>query len=148
MDFLECKSLFLRHEGTRKCIAAGELLNKNTRKKLLYFAVMTDNCLNSSAQFRYLENELLHNIEKDGTLASPVPEYQRNHNRWVVYKGLRDNAPAYQNKAVHRLEQTDAGSLRLYSMKKPVCAEPESGTTYVKRNKTCNEDIQKFTFGK
>ena len=56
-----------------------------------YFAVMTDNCLNSSAQFRYLNSELLHNTEKDGTLVSP--RFGANFkNRWSVYHGISDRS--------------------------------------------------------
>ena len=105
---------------------------------------MIDNCLNSSAQFSYLENELLHNIDKDETLVSPPVENYKH--RWAIYKGIRGFGLKYQSKSIHRLKQTDAGRLLLYNMKEPVCAEPQ--TTYVIRSKICNKTIQKFTFGK
>ena len=142
--FLECESLFLRHRKSGKCIAAGELVYKRKHVEP-YFAVMIDNCLKPSAQFRYLQNELLHNIDKDGTLVSPLAKHKIYERRWAIYKGIRGYGLKYQNSSIHRLKQTD-GRLLLYYMKKPVCAEPQ--TTYVIRNKTCNIKIQRFTFGK
>ena len=142
--FLECDSLFLRHGKSGKCIATGELVYQRKHAKP-YFAVMIDNCLNSSAQFRFLENELLHNIEKDGTLVCPWPDKSYKH-RWAIYKGLRGPGITYQSKSIHRLKQTDAGRLLLYNMANPVCAEPQ--TTYVIRKKACDKNIQRFTFGK
>ena len=106
---------------------------------------MIDNCLSSGAQFRYLENELLHNIDKDGTLVCPWPNQSYRH-RWAIYKGLRGSGITYQSKSIHRLKQTDAGRLLLYNMANPVCAEPQ--TTYVIGKKTCDKNIQRFTFGK
>ena len=111
-----------------------------------YFAVMIDNCLNSSAQFRYLENELLHNIDKDGTLVSPRSTDKSYKHRWAIYKGIHGSATTYQSNSIHRLKQTDDGRLLLYNIADPVCAEPQ--TTYVIREKVCDKNIQKFTFGK
>ena len=142
--FLECESLFLRHRETGKCIATGQLVYKAAHAKP-YFAVMIDNCLNSSAQFSYLETELLHNIDKDGTLVSPPAINKAYKHRWAIYKGIRGSGLTYQNNSIHRLKQTD-GRLLLYNMKEPVCAEPQ--TTYLIRNKMCDKNIQKFTFGK
>ena len=142
--FLECESLFLRHRKTGKCIAAGDLVYKVEHAKL-FFSIMTENCLKPIAQFRYLESELLHNIENNGTLVSPADNAAYKH-RWAIYKGIQSTGLAYQNSLIHRLKQTDAGRLLLYNMKEPVCAEPQ--TTYVIRNKTCNAKIQRFTFGK
>ena len=142
--FLECESLFLRHRKSGKCIATGELVYQKTHAKP-YFAVMIDNCLNSSAQFRFLENELLHNIDKDGTLVSPWSDKNYRH-RWAIFKGIHGFGITYQNRPIHRLKQTDAGRLLFYNMPHPVCAEPQ--TTYVIRKKTCDKNIQLFTFGK
>ena len=113
-----------------------------------YFAVMIDNCLDFSAQFRFLENEILHNIDKGGTLVSPRPteeNYEYKH-RWAIYKGIEDSGIKFQSDSSHRLKQTDAGRLLLYNRTDPVCAEPQ--TTYVIRNTTCDEKFQRFTFGK
>ena len=145
--FLECNSLFLRHRKSGKCIATGELVYQREHAKP-YFAVMIDNCLNSSAQFRFLENEIVHNIDKGGTLVSPRPtekNYEYKH-RWAIYKGIEDSGITYQSDTSHRLKQTDAGRLVFYNMPDPVCAEPQ--TTYVIRKKTCDKNIQRFTFGK
>ena len=65
--------------------------------------------------------------------------------RWAIYKGMRGSGLTYQNNSIHRLKQT-GGRLLLYNMTDPVCAEPN--TTYVIRNKTCDNNIQRFTFGK
>ena len=142
--FLECESLFLRHRETGKCIATGELVYEATHAEP-YFAVMIDNCLNNSAQFRYLETELLHSIDRDGTLVSPLATDRHYKRRWVIYRGIQTSGPIYQRSAIHRLKQTDAGRLLLYNMADPVCAEPR--TTYVIRNRICDKNIQRFTFG-
>jgi hypothetical protein len=106
---------------------------------------MTDNCLDSKAQFRYLDTELLHNIEKDGTLVSARNNAYYN-GRWAVYKGVTTAAISYQKSGTHRLKQTAAGSLFFYNRTDPVCAEPSS--KYLLRKTYCNTTQQKFTFGK
>ncbi|CAB4024291.1 ---NA---, partial [Paramuricea clavata] len=98
---------------------------------------MTNNCLNDKAQFRYLDSELLNNIETNGTLVySRNSEYSR---RWAVCKGVSSAA----NNPDYRLKQTNAGSLFLYNM--GVCAEPS--TKYVAMKPYCDTTEQKFTFG-
>ncbi len=104
---------------------------------------MTNNCLDDKAQFRYLDSELLHNIEKGGTLVSPL-NYKNYRSRWAVYKGVSSWGNEYQKRAEHRLKQTNAESLFLYKMN--VCAEPS--TRYVLTKRYCNTTEQKFTFGK
>ena len=116
----------------------------NPSKSKAYFAVMTYNCLNASAQFRYLDSALLHNIERDGTLASPPFKEYKSH--LAVYHGVSAFLKRYQNSALHLLKQTNAGSLLFYHKYQLVCAEPK--TTYINRNKKCNTKEQEFTFGK
>ena len=143
---LESENLFLRHNKSGKCITTGKLVYNNPDHAIPYFAVMTDNCLNSSAQFRYLETELLHNIDKDGTLASPLPANTFYNCSLAVYHGVSKNGLNYQKSLDHRLKQTDAGSLFFHNMRIPVCAAPE--TKFIKRSTTCDRKSQDFTFGK
>ena len=109
-----------------------------------YFVVMTDNCLNISAQFLYRDSELLHNIKTNGTLASITNPIWLG--RLSVYKAIEAAAIGHQNSPGYRLKQTDAGSLFFYDTSQNVCAEPS--TKYVLRNATCDTENQKFTFGK
>ena len=109
-----------------------------------YYVVMTGNCLDDKAQFRYLDSELLQHIETGGTLvSSPANTY---NSRWAVYKGISDSAMDYQTKGTHRLEQTTAGSLRFYQ--DGICAEPETVDNYIIRKTYCDKPEQEFTFGK
>jgi hypothetical protein len=140
-----CQNLFLRHTDSGKCITSSEELVFNDPKLAFsYFVVMTVNCLNVSAQFRYLDSELLHNIEKEGTLISST--HSLFLGRWSVYKGVAATGIQFQNNAGHRLKQTDSGSLFFYDTSRNVCAEPS--TKYVLRNATCDTENQKITFGK
>ena len=144
--FVDCRGLFLRHTQTGKCIAASdELVYNNKRHALPYYVVMTDNCLDKKAEFRYLDNQLLHNIVKDGTLVSPPNESYKS--RWAVYKGVATDARRYQQSAEHRLKPTAVGSLFFYNRNNPVCAEPDS-SNYVLRKTSCGTTKQEFTFGK
>ena len=140
--FVDCQGLFLRHTQTGKCIRRSEkLVYNNPSFGSPYYVVMTNNCLDDKAQFRYNNSELLQNIEKDSTLLSPPDaNYLR---RWAVYKGMSTVAKYYQISYKHRLKQTAAGSLRFYES--GVCAEPS--TRYV-MSKTCDKPKQKFTLGK
>ncbi|CAB3997379.1 receptor-type tyrosine- phosphatase epsilon-like isoform X2 [Paramuricea clavata] len=143
--FSDCQSLFLRHVDSGKCITASEeLVYDNPTYSFPYFVVMTDNCLNVSAQFRYLDSELLHNIEKEGTLMTSTTntDYQ---SRWAVYKGVSATAIRTQNRARYRLKQTDAGSLFFYYWSRKLCADPS--TKYVLKSAICDTEKQKFTFG-
>ncbi|CAB4036706.1 ---NA---, partial [Paramuricea clavata] len=105
---------------------------------------MIDNCLNVSAQFRYLDSALLHNIEKGGTLMF-FTDSRFNLRRLLVYKGVAIRTIEHQNSAELRLKQTDAGSLFFYNTSQNVCAKPSA--KYVLRNATCDTENQKFTFG-
>ena len=144
--YSECENLFLRHTKSGKCIATGKLVYSKPNHAKPYFAVMTDNCLNSSAQFRFVDNELLHNIKKDGTLISPLPSNTLYKSRLAVYHGVSRMALDYEKSDDHRLKQTDAGSLFFYNMMTPVCAAPK--TKFIKTNTTCDGESQDFTFGK
>ena len=143
--FVDYSGLFLRHTQTGKCIAASdELVYNSPFYSLPYFVKMIDNCLDEKAQFRYLDSELLHNIDKDGTLMSPRTSSYKS--RWAVYKGVAAGGRHYQQRAEHRLKQTAAGSLFFYSIDR-VCAEPDS-SNYVLRKTSCGTTKQIFTFGK
>ena len=139
--FIECDGLFLRHTASGNCITRSEgLVYDDPNWALPYFVVMTDNCLDHKAQFLYLNNtELLHNIEKGGTLMSePCKRYK---DRWAVYKAVDKVALKSQTNSRFYLKQTANGSLTQDN----ICAEPE--TQYVKR-RSCNWTNQHFTFGK
>ena len=100
---------------------------------------MTNDCLDHKAQFLYLNNtELLHNIEKGGTLMSDMGSYK---SRWAVYKGVSEKALTTQKGPKFNLKQTTRGSLTQDN----ICAEP--GTKYLIR-KSCGGTNQQFTFGK
>ena len=139
--FIECDGFFLRHTMSGKCISRSEkLVYDHPNWAFPYFVVMTDNCLDHKAQFLYLNNtELLHNIEKGGTLMSATGRYR---SRWAVYKGVSEKALAFQKSQKFYLKQTTHGSLTQDN----ICAEPE--IKYVKRRSYCNKTSQHFTFGK
>ena len=124
-----------------KCISRSEeLVYDYPNWAFPYFVVITDNCLDHKAQFLYLNNtELLHNIEKGGTLMSATGSYR---SRWAVYKGVNRKALAFQKSQTFYLKQTTHGSL----IQDNICAEPE--IRYVKRRSYCNKTSQHFTFGK
>ena len=141
--FVDCQGPFLRHTRTGKCITRSkELVYDDSSWAFPYYVVMTDDCLDNKAQFRYLDSELLHNIEKGGTLMSTSDS--RYKSRWVVYKGVSVGGKNSQKSADNHLKQTDAEYLSLYNIN--VCAEPS--TTYVMRRTYCDRANQKFTFGK
>ena len=139
--FIVCDGLFLRHTASGKCITRSEeLVYDNPNHAFPYFVVMTDNCLDHKAQFLYLNNtELLHNIEKGGTLMSEPGGSYKGH--WAVYKGVSTAALRAQKNPKFNLKQTTHGSLTQDN----ICAEP--GTTYLIR-KSCGGINQEFTFGK
>ena len=141
--FIDCQGLFLRHTESGKCITGSdELVYDDLDYALPYFVVMTDNCLDDKAQFLYLNNtELLHNIEKEGTLMSDkrIDPYKSG---WAVYKGISEGARKTQNNPKYNLEQTARGSLA----QDKICAKPE--IKYVKRSSDCDRANQQFTFGK
>ena len=136
----------MRHVETGKCIAASEeLVYNHPLYGLPYFVKMTDNCLDNKTEFRYLDSQLLHNIEKEGSLVSPTDI--RFKGRWAVYKGIATGGKYFQQKVEHRLKQTAAGSLTFYARNDTVCAEPDS-SNYLLRKTSCGTTQQNFTFGK
>ena len=152
MLFIDCYGLFLRHTESGKCITRSEeLVYKNAGYALPYFVVMTDNCLDVKAQFRYLNPELLQNIESGGMLMTAARITNTDYNkRWAVYKGVATKAKNTQNGKNHYLQQTNSRSLSLHNL--DVCAEPSinSKTSYVMRTaiSQCKETKHEFTFGK
>jgi hypothetical protein len=140
----DCGGLFLRHTQTGKCITPlEELVYDAPNDAIPYYVVLTDNCLNDTAQFRYLDKPLLFNIEKQGTLWSPGhPAYM---SRWWVYKGVHPSRISGAMSSLNYLKQTAAGSLFLYNW--DVCAQPNS-SNYILRETCGNTTEQEFTFGK
>lgn len=142
--FSDGQTLFIRDTDSGKCITrAEELPCANSSYALPYFVVMTDNCLNISAQFSYRDTELLKNIEKNGTMVSPSDKICQN--RPSVFKGVSHAAVDFQNKKEHSLKQTNDGTLLFYRMNASVCADVTPA--YVIRNTTCDTKKQRFTFG-
>ena len=141
--FIDCQGLFLRHTESGKCVTGSdELVYNDPDYSLPYFVVMTDNCLDDKAQFLYLNNtELLHNIEKEGTLISSS-DTRLYKSRWAVFKGIDKRALATQKNSKFNLKQTARGSLA----QDKICAQPE--IKYVKRSSDCDRANQQFTFGK
>ena len=140
----DCGGLFLRHTQTGKCITpSDELVYDAPNDAIPYYVVLTDNCLNDTAQFRYLDKPLLSNIEKQGTLWSPAnPAFK---SRWGVYNAVLPARIAVEMSSLNYLKQTAAGSLFLYN--RGVCAQPSS-SNYVLRATCGNTTEQVFTFGK
>ncbi len=97
------------------------MYNYNISHELPYYVVMTNNCLDDKAQFRYLDSELLQNIGTGGTMLSSSSD-KLYSNRIGVYKGISPSEIAFQNNLKHRLKQTPAGSLCFYQQS--LCAEP------------------------
>jgi hypothetical protein len=64
-----------------------------------------------------------------------------------VYKGVAPGGINYQRRDEHRLKQTAAGYLYLYSISMRAYAEPSETLQYLLR-KTSPNTRQKFTFGK
>ncbi|XP_028416881.1 uncharacterized protein LOC114541103 isoform X2 [Dendronephthya gigantea] len=144
MLFKDAETFFLRNSRTGKCISTGRFIySKNYGTP--YLTVMIDDCLNGKAQFRYLDSDLLQNINTRGTFVSSTDKEYRN--RLAVFKAKASAALRFQNSLEHRLKQTDAGSLYFYNMKDKVCAQPSSLSFYVERKTYCDTPEQKFTFG-
>jgi hypothetical protein len=126
---------------TGRCIKPEGLVYDYPKYSLPYWAVMTDNCLDVKAEFRF-DGEYLKNIHTDGTLAWYSESSYKG--RLSVYKGVSRQGIQAQHRADHHLKQTNAGSLRFYN--RGECALPS--TRYVKRTRTCDTAEQKISFGK
>ena len=144
--FAGCQSFFLRHTQFGNCIAAGSTITDGMTARR-YWAEMVSNCLNGSAQFRYLDTELLQNIKTRGTLASDSTN-TKFLNRLFIYVGKNPNGKNFQKSSVHRLKQTDAGSLFLYDSSVNSCAQPNGSYVDLKKDGCRDVTVQKFTFGK
>ncbi|CAB4005658.1 Venom prothrombin activator pseutarin-C non-catalytic subunit [Paramuricea clavata] len=144
--FKGCQSLFLRHSQSRKCIAAGiQISDSNNSRR--YWAEMVNNCLNVSAQFRrYLDTELLQNIKTGGTLASNLKK-PKLQNRLFIHNGKNPKGRNFQKSSVHRLKQTDAGSLFFYNSSVNSCAQPNDSHVDLKKDGCRDVTDQKFSFG-
>ena len=142
--FAGCQSLFLRHTQSGKCIAAGNQISDSNNARS-YWVEMVNNCLNVSAQFRYLDTELLQNIKTGGTLASNAKKEMKFLNRLFIYYGKNEQGKTFQGISDHHLKQTDAGSLFLYEA--DFCVQPTRSFVDLKKD-GCSDVEQNFTFGK
>ena len=147
---LDCQCLFVSHTKTGHCITVCEKpMNENLNDAFIYYVKLTENCLDGKAQFRYLDSQLLQNIEKNGTLVSPSAHY-KYFSRWCVYKGVSKKKRKYQYNVKHRLKQTAAGALLFYNREDPVCAVRQSSKKYLLRvlKHYCEKSADEFVFGK
>ena len=144
--FADCRSLFLRHAQSDRCIKTGSTYVYKNHWARPVFVVMTDNCLDVKAQFHYLDSELLQHIETGGTFFANA----NYNNRLVVYEGVSEGGISSQNNENNRLKQTTDGTLSFYKLN--ACAEPSKSSTpeiYVNKATSCGgKPEQNFTFGK
>lgn len=106
------------------------------------------NCLNVTAQFRYLRyEEVVHSIAGEGTLTFiSGNKYKR---RMLIYNATKH--PDYESDPIHRMKQKAAGSLFFYDISIDSCAQPDANGRYImQKSRGCDdtEEQQKFTFGK
>jgi hypothetical protein len=142
----DSQSVFLRHVQSGKCITAGGIVYDTKGWSSPYWAIMTANCLDVNAQFRYLDSEILYNIGKNGTFVS-ADKNKKYRNHLAIYKGQQSGGKKYQNNDIHRLKQTDTGTLYFYHEEK-ICAEVSKTDNKVKGVKSCGgKPEQNFTFG-
>ena len=147
--FVGCESFFLRHTKSGKCIAGGSSFeDKNKTYADLHWAEMVNNCLNSSAQFHYLDSGLVENIEKKGTLAANYKDSQVYKTRLFIFASKNKEGKGFQTKKRHHLKQTSSQSLVFPGKKAESCAQPNGAYVHMKNGGCQNIANQKFTFGK
>ncbi|XP_028399360.1 uncharacterized protein LOC114522810 [Dendronephthya gigantea] len=133
---------FLRHTKSGKCLAAKTPTFSHNSYGTRYWAEMVTNCLDDLALFRYLDNEVLHNIETEGNVVSDYPHY---NSRLLIYDGNNKRGRDYANSTKHRIKQTVGGSLYLYDVND--CVQPSVQYVDVKDTSCTEEAAQKITFG-
>jgi hypothetical protein len=144
--FIDCRSLFLRHVNSGKCITnSGVLVYNSPSHAKPYYVVMTDNCLDVNAQFYYYKNtETLRNTNTGGTFAATTSSAYNN--RLFVYVPISTYAIGYVKRLEHSLKLSADGSLYFY--RKSECGEPLSNNYVNRVTSSCGTPNQKFTFGK
>ncbi|XP_028399530.1 uncharacterized protein LOC114522942 [Dendronephthya gigantea] len=133
---------FLRHTQSEKCLAAETPTFRNNEYGTRYWIEMVTNCLSDFALFRYLDNEVLHNIETEGNVVS---EYGLYSNRLFIYDGKNKVGRNFANSTKHRMKQTTGGSLYLYNVDD--CVQPSVQYVDVKGTSCTGVAAQKITFG-
>ncbi|XP_028402428.1 receptor-type tyrosine-protein phosphatase S-like [Dendronephthya gigantea] len=142
----DCESFFMRQNSTpKKCITREEsLIYKNPSHARPSWVIMTDNCLDDKAQFRYKDTEILWHIESGGALHSTNSRSYQN--RLAIYVAISTTAKNSQKLSSQNLKQTDAGSLYFYNDgTHGICVELSGG--YLYRRTYCDRSNQTFTFG-
>ncbi|XP_028402584.1 receptor-type tyrosine-protein phosphatase F-like isoform X2 [Dendronephthya gigantea] len=142
----DCQSFFMRQSSSPKeCITREEsLIYNEPRHALPSWVIMTDNCLDDKAQFRYKNTEILWHIESGGALFSTTAKSYRN--RLAIYVAISTTAKDNQKLSSQKLKQTSAGSLYFYNDgNHGICAELSGD--YLYRRTYCDGLRQTFTFG-
>lgn len=145
--FPGCQGFFLRHNASGKCISAEDLFwDGHTSAR--YWAEMVDDCLYKNASFRYLPSKIVHNIATGGSLV--ISDLRRYKRRLFIFDGKNMIGKKFENSNMHRLKQTNAGSLFFYDRNMNSCFQPDAKIRYIdqKKNECISTAEQRFTFGK
>ncbi|XP_028399361.1 uncharacterized protein LOC114522811 [Dendronephthya gigantea] len=137
---------FLRQTETSECIAPEDSYFGRGDHSKRYWARMVDNCLKSSAQFRYIDKtEVIHNIDKRGSLIC-IPKDRTYRYNLLVYDGVKPAAITFEKDKDHSIKQKVSGSLFFYERKYCVRSNGLGASVTVVTEANC-KNARTFTFG-
>jgi hypothetical protein len=150
---------FVKHVQTGMCISVTRILHITQYWGNLTYVELSNNCLDPAAQFRFLDNSAMFNLERKGCLEATRRETTGGYNLPMLYLLLASNSSG-NCRQDHAITQTSWGGLSVYEVphKGTRCTVPgkdgrlatnQGIDPYIRLTTNCNDAEDKhFNFGK
>ena len=152
---------FVKHVQTGMCINATRILQANETWGTLSFVELSNNCLDPAAQFRFLDNSAMLNLERKGCFEG-TKRGSYGYNIPMLYLLVATDPSANCRDKDHAITQTSWGGLSVYyevpNIKGTWCAVPKTHEAlatnrgidpYIRLTTNCaNAEDKRFNFGK
>ena len=150
---------FVKHVQTGMCIHDTRILQSYGSWGNLSFVELSNNCLDPAAQFRFLDNSAMLNLERKGCFEA-TSRASYGYKLPMLYLLLAKNPSGNCRDTDHAITQTSWGGLSVYYIpdKRKRCAVPKTFEglainrgidPYIRLTTNCaNTEDKRFNFGK
>jgi hypothetical protein len=131
---------FVKHVQTGMCIHVTSALQTNETWGSLTFVELSNNCLDPAAQFRFLNNSAMFNLERKSCLEGKIS---------MLYFLVATDPSGNCRDRDHAITQTSWGGLSVYEVDSGQmrCAVPKTNT-YIGLTTCIDTENKRFNFGK
>jgi hypothetical protein len=150
---------FVKHVQTGMCINDTRIIHTGESWGNLTLVELSNNCLDPAAQFRFLANSAMFNLERKGCFEGTARDARLGYQLPMLYLLLATNPSQNCRDRDHAITQTPWGGLSVYYIheKGTRCAVPKTDKAladagidpYIGLTTNCNDaEDKRFNFGK